>query len=793
MAKGKRLSDDEILSICNSEIDAASGYASGELANERATAMDYYLGEPYGDEQEGRSQFVSREVLETVENIMPSLMRIFGEADNLIEFDPVGHEDVEQAQQESDRVSYAFWKENRGFFNLYSFCKDALLSKTGILQVSWEEGKEEREEYEGLSEFELVQLVQDPLTEREMEELTVKEDGTMDVLFTATPKGRAVIEPVPPEELGVNRDARTPYAQDAQFLYLRKRKTKSDLLQEGYDEEEINTIPTNDDVETEERLARRNLTDESDILRTGDHPAMRMFWVTECYIRIDRDGDGIDELIKATVAAGASQVSAGARLLGIEEVDHIPVFTAPPTILTHKYYGLSVADLVLDIQHIMSTLERQVLDNVYLTNNSSTHINEAVNQDDMLTKRPGRLVRHEGKDPPGNNIAAEPQAPLPSDVYQLMERMDEAVRSRTGAAEDVAGLDVGALAQLNTGVAAMALDRVRMKVELIAQILAEIGLRPLFQYLHQVLQKKQDKREVLQLRGKWVDVNPSEWRDRQNVTVKIGVGQASRERKLMGLEDIWQKQQAVVQGGGLNQILMPDHIYNLLTDYTEAWGMDSERYWLNPQQAPPPEPPPPDPQLMGMQVMEKIEMAKLEDKREQRQFDGQKLQMEFQIESAKLDSSSREGALQAELTALKGQREAVEFQLTHASGNQKAALELELQERDQRMQMIEAQMEDERKASGQQIDLFKALLQHSGATPQQLAMAGVEMPEPEEEEGDDLAEMKQYVTNLLVGMQEMREREAQPKTVERDGNGRAVSVGGRPVTYSPEGLIERIG
>jgi len=313
-----------------------------------------------------------------------------------------------------------------------------------------------------------------------------------------------------------------------------------------------------------------------------------------------------------------------------------------------------------------------------------------------------------------------------------------------------------------------------------------------------LLQKKQDKREVLPLRGKWTEVNPSEWRERKNVTIKIGVGQASRERKLMGLGDIWDKQQAVVQGGGLNQILMPDHIYNLLQDYTEAWGFDSERYWMNPQQAPPPEPPPPDPQMMGLQIMREVEMAKLQDKQQQRQFDGQKMTMEFQIESAKLADNSRESMLEAELAAMKGQREAVEFQLTHASGNEKAALQLELQQRDQQLEAFKAKMEDERKASGQQVDLFKALLQHSGATPQQMAMAGVEMPEPEEDEEEmrkaaELEEMKKYVGNLLVGMQEMRERESQPKTVERDGAGRAIAVGGRPVKYSPDGLIERIG
>lgn len=695
-----KLSDSEVLAICNAEIDSASGYSSGELAQDRSEAMDFYLGEPYGDETEGRSQYRSREVLETVQNLMPSLMRIFGDAENIVSFDPVGPEDTEQAQQESDRVNHCFWKENRGFFNAYTFVQDAMLSKTGILKAWIEEGKEEREEYSGITALELSQLAEDTTAEREIIEASENDDGTFDVTFITKDKAKVCIEPVPAEELGVNRDARTPYAQDAKFLYHRTRKTYSDLIEEGYDKKIIDTLPTNDDVETEERLARRHIDDEQDLLRFGVHKSTRTYWITECYTKLDRNGDDIAEQLKVTIAAGAGEASSGSRLLRIEEVDAIDIFTAPPHILTHKFYGLSIADLVIDVQRIISTLSRQMLDNTYLTNNSRTHVNGNVNRSDMLTKRPGGIVRHKGETSPAANMAPEPVTPLSSDTYGLLEHFDNVIKSRTGATDDIAGLDANALSKLNTGVAAMALDRARMKVELIAKILAEVGFRPLFQHIHSLLQKYQDKREVLELRGKWVEVNPSEWRERKNVTVNVGLGVASRERKMMTYQDLWEKQQQVVAGGGLGTIVSADNVYALMSDYVEATGFDSERYFMDPQKAPPPPPPPPDPQMAIAQMMAQVEMRKAQNDEQKNQIELMKVQRDGQISMVKLGIEKRENELSKQIEQIRLDKERLSAEHQAAQGNAKIALETELKVRD--MELKEVQM---------QLDLYKTMLQ----------------------------------------------------------------------------------
>ncbi len=143
--------------------DALAAMTAADLAGERARAMDYYLGDMSQDmpAQEGRSRAVSTDVADTVEGLMPSLMDIFAGSDEVVRFEPVGPEDEEAAQQETDYVNHVFMQQNPGFMVLYSFIKDALLQKVGIVKVWWEEREEEeRETYYGLTEQQFGLLAQ---------------------------------------------------------------------------------------------------------------------------------------------------------------------------------------------------------------------------------------------------------------------------------------------------------------------------------------------------------------------------------------------------------------------------------------------------------------------------------------------------------------------------------------------------------------------------------------------------------------------------------------------------------
>jgi hypothetical protein len=148
--------------------DALSAMSASKLSSERADAMDYYFGDMSKDMpvQAGRSHAVSSDVADTIEGLMPQLMDIFCGADEVVRFEPVGPEDADAAEQETDYVNHVFMQKNPGFLILYSFIKDALLSKVGIVKVWWEEEEREtRETYVDLSDDEFAVIVADPAIE----------------------------------------------------------------------------------------------------------------------------------------------------------------------------------------------------------------------------------------------------------------------------------------------------------------------------------------------------------------------------------------------------------------------------------------------------------------------------------------------------------------------------------------------------------------------------------------------------------------------------------------------------
>ncbi len=152
--------------LLDSEKKAAmSADDSGKLSLERTKAMDYYLGDMSDDmpTEEGRSSAISSDVSDTVEGLMPQLMEIFCGGDEVVRFDPVGPDDVEAAEQETDYVNHVFMQQNPGFLVLYSFIKDALLQKNGIVKIDWDVREEETEEtYYDMDDQQFAMLVSDP-------------------------------------------------------------------------------------------------------------------------------------------------------------------------------------------------------------------------------------------------------------------------------------------------------------------------------------------------------------------------------------------------------------------------------------------------------------------------------------------------------------------------------------------------------------------------------------------------------------------------------------------------------
>ena len=579
----------EILEVLNREIHNASGFIGGELVARRKKSLEYYLGMPLGNEQEGRSQVVSNDVLDTVESLMPSLMRIFTAGDNVFNCEGTGPEDDEMARQCSDYLNYIFYKENDGFLALYSAFKDALIQKNGILKVYWDDAqKTEREEYTRLTDDEFNDLVADPQVKvsnhSEYEEPITDDRGKEidkvalhDVVIHRTKLyGQVRIEPVPPEEFLIERRCKS--INSSNFVCHRTTKTRSELVEMGYDKDIVDGLPSGQsDYFTEDKFIRHQNIDFSHGLSDGDKSTTDIS-VHECYIRLDADGDGKAELLKITTAG-----SANGKILDMIEVDTMPFISMTPVIMPHRFHGRSVSELVEDIQLIKSTVMRQMLDNMYLTNNNRVAVQDGqVAMDDLLTNRPGGIVRT--KQPPQNVMMPIQAQPITDQASGMLAYLDSVKETRTGVTRQSQGLDSNTLNKTATGQNQI-LTQSQMRMELIARIFAETGVKDLALKIFELVCKYQQKEKIVRIRGKYIPMRPYEWKDRVNVTVQVGLGTGSKEQQLILLNAILERQMQAInlQQNVYGPMVNLRNVYNSLKKLIENAGLNGiEPYFMDP-------------------------------------------------------------------------------------------------------------------------------------------------------------------------------------------------------------------
>lgn len=603
-----KMKDDELASLIDAEVRQSIGYYAGELAEQRRTALAYYYGEPFGNEVEGRSTVVSRDVADTIEWIMPTLMKIFTATDEVVRFEPQGPEDEAGAKQATDYVNYIFGRQNNGFVALYSFFKDALLQKNGFLKVYWEEYSEtETETYENLSDDEFmmvmqaVQALQDEGTEVELKEHEV-ENGFHSLKYKVTTKhGKLCVDPVPPEEVLISRRASWDL-QKARFVAHRSRKTVSELNEMGFNTDEIGE---SDDSENTLENIQRFKDEQGSLYQTRDDvdPTMREIWVTEAYPMVDYDGDGIAERRMVTVVSGKILEYKKGGSANVE-IDRVPLVTCTPILMPHKLIGLSIADLVMDLQLIKSTVFRQVLDNMYLTNNSRMMVLDGMaNIDDLLTVRPGGIVRVKAFD------AVKPlQAPsLGAPAFQLLEYIDTIRENRTGVTRYNQGLDADSLNKTATGISTI-YNASQQRIELIARIFAETGVKDLFWSILALVQKHSSKQQMMRLNNTWTPIDPREWKNKFDMSVSVGLGTGSHSQQLQGMQLVGQMQAQIAASPLFGMVVTPQNIYNAAICAAKAIDPKRANTFFTDPQGQMPQPPPPDPKIAA-----NMEKAKMQD------------------------------------------------------------------------------------------------------------------------------------------------------------------------------------
>jgi len=627
MASSK-ITEEELVTRIRGEITESLGYMGDTISHQREQAMQYYYGLPFGNEVDGRSQYVDSTVQDTIEWIKPSLMRVFASGDDMVKFSPHGPEDVKMAEQASDYVNYVFTKDNPGWEILYSWFTDALLSKNGIVKVWWEDyEEEEREEYQNLDEVSLMAIISDDDVEV-IEHTEIIEEGQPYhdlVIKRKDYDGRIKIENVPPSEFLINREAKS--IPEARFVCHRVLKTLSEL-REMYPDKNLDPEDLKGGSEdmvdfSTERLERYQFDKSAKYWEgwgdaTYGEDGLRTYWLHESYLQTDYNDDGITELRKVCTV--------GSTVLSNEEIDNIPFVSLTPVKIPHKFYGLSIADLVMDLQLMKSTLMRNLMDNMYNQNFGRYAVLEGqANLDDLLTQRPGGVVRV--KSPNAVTPLATPS--LEPYTFQMLEYLDGVRESRAGVSRMSQGMNENALTSHTTATAVNAvMSAAQSRVELVARNFAETGVKDLMIRIYELLYKNQDKERMIMLRNEWVPVRPDVWKDKYDCTVSVALGSGNKDQQMSHLSQMLQFAGEAMKGG--LPIVSMKNMYNLGASLIKAMGFQNVDDYLTDPDVIQPQQGQQDPAEQAKVLEAQVKQEELKIKAAEVQIKAQKIQQEYQ-------------------------------------------------------------------------------------------------------------------------------------------------------------------
>lgn len=714
-----KMDDDELLELLRRKEDAASAYVWGQLGNERETAMREFHRQPYGTDQEGWSQIVASDVRDTVEWILPSLLKTFTATDKAVEFEPTEARDVKGAEQATDACNYVFFKQNNGFMVLYNAIKDALIVRN--CAVTWY--KQEKETvasvpFKGASAEmlamltaeqggEIVEATPAPATEANGQPVIDMMTGQPVVTYSGrikrTEKRQIIrVEAFSPEDLLIDREWTSPLLADCPYVARHMPVTVSDLRQMGYSVEPED-VRASAERNATTSLRSVGLDNAAGLMNTGDgdgDDAMAEGWLRIEYVLADVDGDGIAE--RRCIHRLYD------KILSNEECADVPFATFSPRMNTHRWDGESMHDAVGDLQRLHSEILNQTLDNLKLTNNPRTKLltdangSPKANIDDLLDSRIGGIIRVQSMD-----AVQEQAVPFSAGAsFPMLEYVQALRENRTGVSRTSQGMNPDSLNNTATG-RQIDMTASQQPVELIARIIAECLLKPIMQGILKLLTEGGMDKLAFRLRGEFVQLDPSEWRDSYDMSINVGLGSGDAMAKAAQLQNVFQLQQAGVPLG----MATPKHLYHTAAKIVENAGFkDVQNFLQDPSTVPqqPPQPP------LEVQIEQMRQQADAQKFQAQAQADQQRLALEDQQHQREMQRD-----MQAERD--KQEMQARDTQHTAQLEAQQAQLRAQLdRERHQAEMLHAAQLEQMRLANQRQI------AEMNNATKLQIAQIGAQ-------------------------------------------------------------------
>lgn len=746
-----KMDDEDLLNLLKTKEDSASHYIHGQLGQEREMALREYYRLPYGNEVDGDAQIVASDIQDTVEWILPALLETFTSTDKAVSFEPTQANDVQGAEQATDACNYVFYKQNNGFLVLYTAIKDMLTVRN--CAVMWRKETSEvvsSVPFNGATEEMLALLLQEKDTSiQQAQPMQVPgADGAPTTVYNGrlkkTEKRTIVkVEAFSPEDLLVERDWTSPLLAECPYVARMMPVTLSDLKNMGFNDvtaEDLRASDTNGlSADASFRLNKVNQTDTTFASPTStddnDDDSVAEGWLRIEYVLADADGDGIAERLCV--------YRLEQKILSKEVTSHVPIATSSPILNTHRWDGMSMADAVSDLQKLHTELLRQTLNNLYLTNNPRTKVltdanwSPMANIDDLLDSRAGGIIRQKHADAVTEQVipfAAAASMPMLEYVQGMRE-------NRTGVSRTSQGLNPDSLNNTATG---RQIDQTAsmQRIKLIARIIAETLVKPIFQGILKVLTDGGMEKIAFKLRDEFVAYDPNEWRDQYDMTINVGLGTGDTQLKGAQLLTIAQLQEKGMAIG----MVTPTQMYHTATKIIENAGFkDVQNFVQDPATQPPkPAPVPVEVQVAQAKIQGDMQMHAAEQQSDIQKFQAE-AQMTQQMEQVKSDAKLREIQGNLELQAANDARDS---------------------ERQREQSIMDAHIEEQKL----EFEHWKAQLQAETQIYIEQLKLGSTQPV---QQGPD---MVSALAASIDGFRQVLETMNRPKTIIRDASGRAQGI-----------------
>ncbi len=602
------ISNKELAANIQTEIEQSGNWAGSEDREAIKESLNYLLLRNKGDEIDGRSQIQSGDVADMLDHVQAELQPMYA-VPQLVEISPEGPQDTEEeARVETEAINWYFRERMRGFKKLDQSVQDGLLSRTGYLKIWYREsyGLPYEEELSGDQlqiDAQLTELSQENEVEI-LEETMVQEASYMQLAPIATAMGEVygggdiievqpaqysvkvkvtplhkevVSDSVAPEDMFISKDAVSSDLQQPRFVAQRRRMARMDVRAEGFDYDQVARMPQTSTYDSDVRTARQS--DYNTYSRQAAHESGQQVDLYECYYKVDRSGNGIPELIKVYYGwTGELMRMEGESEPYVELVRVRPFASGSPLMVAHRHQGRSPCyDKEKQVEDSKRVLIRQMLDNMYLANDSNTVVARNVAPEDMEETESGKII---WADNPGADVVPLKHNNIAGDSLQALGYMDK-IRDERAGSSIRSGSENQPVNQ-----AAHTTERVMSAMErlvaMYARNFANSLIRDAFVLLHQQMKLLPGK-VSFQNGDSWMETEPRYWIDRTRISVTLGKGEGEKMRKSGALRELIEIQRQD-SAGPYATLVSPSAAYEARIDLARNAGLDEPtQYWVDPE------------------------------------------------------------------------------------------------------------------------------------------------------------------------------------------------------------------